>query len=79
MKLSIKLLLKSHLNLISKIAKITKNHIQWFKEPKDCFFYYGSNWCPGWALGKIELPIVPQCFFYLIRDASGDSPLAKLA
>lgn len=35
---------------MSKIAKITKNHIEWFKEPKDCFFYYGSNWRPGWAM-----------------------------
>jgi hypothetical protein len=35
---------------MSKIAKITKNHIEWFKEPKECFFYYGSNWYPGWAM-----------------------------
>lgn len=55
--------------------KITQEHITWFPEPKDCFFHYGNVWCPGWAIGQIELPIVP-CYsrsFTLVRDSTGES------
>jgi len=54
--------------------QVTQEHINKFEEPKDCFFYYGSNWCPGWAIGQIELPIVPKysSLFFLVRDSSGE-------
>ena len=55
--------------------KITQEHITWFSEPKNCFFHYGNVWCPGWAVGAIELPIVPcySRFFTLVRDCTGES------
>jgi hypothetical protein len=55
--------------------KITQEHINWFEEPKDCFFHYGISWCPGWAIGQLELPLVP-CYsriLTLIRDISGEA------
>lgn len=51
--------------------KVTKEHIQKIEERQDCFFGYGTTWFPGWAIGKIELPIVHDSVFYLVRDSSG--------
>lgn len=46
--------------------------IEWLSRPKDCFFQDGDNWCPGWAIAKVELPYARwKHTFYLVRDFSG--------
>ncbi|MEG4248755.1 hypothetical protein [Microcoleus sp. Pol10D4] len=54
--------------------KTSQKHIDLFLKPQDCFFLYNpSNWCPGWAIGQIELPIptsYSRCLT-LVRDAEG--------
>lgn len=52
--------------------RITSVSIEWFDQIKDCFFTDGSNWHPGWALAKIDLPFAHwKHTLYLVRDFSG--------
>lgn len=44
------------------------------EEGKDCFFTLdcGVNWCPGWVIGKITLPVaIYSNIYYLVWDATG--------
>jgi hypothetical protein len=43
-------------------------------KPIDCFFTLdGSNWCPGWVVANVELPLsVHSNMFYLVYDFGGD-------
>jgi hypothetical protein len=66
--------------------KITQQHIDLFQKPRDCFFLYNFStcWCPGWAIGQLELPIVSSYsrFLTLVRDAEGGAhwvPANKVA
>ncbi|MEG4805781.1 hypothetical protein QUB63_34965 [Microcoleus sp. ARI1-B5] len=80
MKLSIKLLQKLNQGKTMETVetmekqKTSQKHIDLFLKPKDCFFLYNpSHWCPGWAIGQIELPIPTSYsrFLTLVRDAEG--------
>jgi hypothetical protein len=43
-------------------------------EPIDCFFTLdcGCNWCPGWVIGEVTLPLsIYSNMFRLIYDSGG--------
>ena len=54
--------------------EVTQKHINFLKEPKECFFgYHYLNECPGWVIGEIRLPLVLHSnLFLLIQDFSGE-------
>jgi hypothetical protein len=76
MKLLTKLLQKLETKTKTMNLKISQKHIDLFLEPKGCFFLYNSSsatWCPGWVIGKVELPIAGSYsrVLTLVRDAEG--------
>jgi len=55
-------------------VKVTKEHIEFLKEPKECFFGYNHvTQSPGWVIGEIRLPLVLHSnLFLLIQGFSGE-------
>jgi len=53
---------------------VTPGHIEFLKEPKECFFeYHYLAPCPGWVVGEIRLPLVSHSnLFLLIQTFSGE-------
>ena len=53
---------------------VTQEHIEFVKQPKECFFGYEYiSRYPGWVIGEIRLPLVRHSnLFLLIQSFSGE-------
>lgn len=57
-------------NFLTNLSAIIKIR----NTPEDCFFTFdcGTNWCPGWAIGDVTLPLaVTSNQYILVWDIAG--------